>query len=142
LGYAGQVLRTFAVEAEPPPLYRDLHDAADAAFDAVTAVLRDGATAQDIVDAAGVIEDAGFTTWDDLVHGYGGGYLPPVIGSRNRPAGPLPSLRFAAGMTVVVQPNVVTRDGTAGVQTGELVLVTDDGAESLHDVPRGLRRVG
>jgi Xaa-Pro aminopeptidase len=108
----------------------------------VTAVLRDGATAQDIVDAAGVIEDAGFTTWDDLVHGYGGGYLPPVIGSRNRPAGPLPSLRFAAGMTVVVQPNVVTRDGTAGVQTGELVLVTDDGAESLHDVPRGLRRVG
>jgi Xaa-Pro aminopeptidase len=141
-GYAGQVLRTFAVEAEPPPLYRDLHDAADAAFDAVTAVLRDGATAQDVVDAAGVIEDAGFTIWDDLVHGYGGGYLPPVIGSRSRPAGPLPSLPFAAGMTVVVQPNVVTRDGTAGVQTGELVLVTDDGAESLHDVPRGLRRVG
>ena len=103
-GYAGQVLRTFAVEAEPPPLYRDLHDAADAAFDAVTAVLRDGATAQDVVDAAGVIEDAGFTIWDDLVHGYGGGYLPPVIGSRSRPAGPLPSLPFAAGMTVVVQP--------------------------------------
>jgi Xaa-Pro aminopeptidase len=141
-GYAGQVLRTFAVEAEPTPLYRQLHDAADAAFDAVMATLRDGATPQDVVDAAGVIEDAGFTIWDDLVHGYGGGYLPPVLGTRSRPAGRLPSLTFAAGMTVVVQPNVVTRDGSAGVQTGELVVVTADGAESLHDVPRGLRRVG
>jgi Xaa-Pro aminopeptidase len=141
-GYAGQVLRTFAVEADPTPLYRDLHDAADATFDAVVATLRDGATPQDVVEAAGVIEDAGFTIWDDLVHGYGGGYLPPVLGSRSRPAGPLPGLTFIAGMTVVVQPNVVTRDGKAGVQTGELVVVTRDGAESLHDVPRGLTRVG
>lgn len=141
-GYAGQVLRTFAVEADPTPLFRDLHDVADAAFDAVVGTLRDGATPQEVVDAAGVIEEAGFTTWDDLVHGYGGGYLPPVLGSRSRPAGPLPPLTFAAGMTVVVQPNVVTRDGTAGVQTGELVVVTPHGAESLHDVPRGLRRAG
>jgi Xaa-Pro dipeptidase len=141
-GYPGQVLRTFAVEADPTPLYRELHRVADAAFDAVLASLRDGATAQAVVDAAGMIEDAGFTTWDDLVHGFGGGYLPPVLGSRTRPAGPLPSLPFAAGMTVVVQPNVVTPDGTAGVQTGELVVVTADGAESLHHVPRGLRRVG
>lgn len=140
-GYAGQVLRTFAVEADPTPLYQDLHDVADAAFDAVMATLRDGATAQEVVDAASVIEDTGFTIWDDLVHGYGGGYLPPVLGIPSRPAGPLPSLTFAAGMTVVIQPNVVTRDGTAGVQTGELVVVTADGAESLHDMPRGLRRV-
>jgi hypothetical protein len=28
-------------------------------------------------------------------------------------------------MTGVIQPNVVTRDGKAGVQTGELVLITD-----------------
>jgi Xaa-Pro dipeptidase len=141
-GYAGQVLRTFAVEADPTPLYRDLHEVADAAFDAVVATLRDGATPQEVVEAAGVIEQAGFTVWDDLVHGYGGGYLPPVLGSRSRPAGPLPSQPFLAGMTVVVQPNVVTRDGAAGVQTGELVIVTPDGAESLHDVPRGFRRVG
>jgi hypothetical protein len=36
----------------------------------------------------------------------------------------------------------VTRDQIAGVQTGELVLVTGDGSERLHEVPRGLRRVG
>ena len=35
--HAGQVLRSFTVGAEPTPLYRDLHAAADAAFDAVAA---------------------------------------------------------------------------------------------------------
>jgi hypothetical protein len=39
---------------------------------------------------------------------------------------------------VVVQPNVVTPDETAGVQTGELLLVTESGAERLHTAPRGL----
>jgi Xaa-Pro aminopeptidase len=44
-------------------------------------------------------------------------------------------------MTVVVQPNVATRDGKAGVQTGELVLITRDGIERLHNFPRGFARV-
>ena len=35
-----------------------------------------------------VIEDAGFTIYDDLMHGFGGGYFPPVLGSRSRPAAP------------------------------------------------------
>ena len=135
--YGGQVLRTFAL-GEPPPLYAELHAVAQAAFDAITAVLRDGATPAEVIAAAGVIEDAGFTTIDDLVHGYGGGYLPPVLGSASRPAGPVPDDPFRAGMTVVVQPNVTTRDGKAGVQTGELVLITASGVESLHQLPPGL----
>jgi hypothetical protein len=45
-------------------------------------------------------------------------------------------------MTLVVQPNVVTRDQRAGVQTGELLLVTDQGPERLHHFPRGLQQVG
>ena len=45
-------------------------------------------------------------------------------------------------MTVVVQPNVVTIDESAGVQTGELLLVTEDGAESLHSFERGLLAAG
>ena len=40
-------------------------------------------------------------------------------------------------MTVVVQPNVVTRDHKAGVQVGELVRVTRTGFERLHTAPRG-----
>jgi Xaa-Pro aminopeptidase len=43
-------------------------------------------------------------------------------------------------MTVVVQPNVVTRDHTSGVQVGELVRVTQTGFERLHAAPRGFFR--
>ncbi|HEY6995966.1 MAG TPA: M24 family metallopeptidase [Xanthobacteraceae bacterium] len=139
--HSGQVLRSFAVGEDPPPLYRALHATADAAFDAAAAVLRHGATPAQVIEAAGVIEDSGFTIIDDLLHGYGGGYFPPILGSRSRPAGPIPQEPFEAGMTVVVQPNVVTRDGKAGVQTGELVLITATGIERLHAFPRGFARV-
>ena len=139
--YPGQVLRSFAVDAEPSPLYRDLHAAADAAFDAVAAVLKDGTMPSEVIDAASVIEQAGFTIIDDLLHGYGGGYLPPVLGSRSRPSAHIPDEPLRASMTVVIQPNVVTPDGKAGVQTGELVLVTATGIELLHAMPRGFTRV-
>jgi Xaa-Pro aminopeptidase len=130
--YPAQLLRTFYVDAEPTPLYRELHQVADAAFDAVAGALRPGATAADLAEAGRVIDDAGFTIRDDLVHGFVGGYWPPVIGART----PVPDFTFEAGMTVVVQPNVVTRDEQAGVQTGELLLVTGAGAERVHDFPR------
>jgi len=138
--YAGQVLRSFTVGADPTPLYRSLHEAAEAAFDAVTGVIRHGATMEEIVAAAGVIEECGFTIQDDLMHGFGGGYLPPIVGSRSRPAGPLPQMTLEENMTVVVQPNVVTPDYKAGVQVGELVRVTRQGFESLHSTPRGFFR--
>jgi len=140
--YAGQVLRTFTVDAEPTPLYRDLHATAEAAFDAVTRVVRHGATMQEIVDAAGVIESNGFTTCDDLMHGFGGGYFPPILGTSSRPAGPLPEMMLEENMTVVVQPNVITRERSAGVQVGELIRVTRTGFERLHGAERGFFRVG
>ena len=52
----------------------------------------------------------------------------------------VPDFTFQSGMTVVVQPNVVTKDESAGVQTGELVLVTDDGVERLHAYEPGFLR--
>jgi len=139
--HAGQVLRSFALGAEPTPLYRELHAVADAAFDAIASVLRAGAIPSQVIDASGVIEDAGLTVIDDLLHGYGGGYFPPILGTRSRPAGPIPEEPFETGMVVVIQPNVVTRDGKAGVQTGEMVRITDTGIERLHDFPRGFIRV-
>ena len=141
-GYSGQLLRTFAVGAEPAPLYRELHEVADAAFDALLDRVRPGATAAELVEASAVIGDAGFTTRDDLVHGFVGGYLPPVLGDTTRALEEIPDFMLEEGMTVVIQPNVVTLDESAGVQTGELVLVTRDGAERLHDYERGLLRVG
>ncbi|MGB9396055.1 MAG: M24 family metallopeptidase [Pseudolabrys sp.] len=134
--HPGQVLRSFAL-GTPNKLYRELHAAADAAFDAIAGVLKAGATPSQVIEASGVIEEAGFTIIDDLLHGYGGGYLPPILGCKSRPAGPVPPEPFRAGQTVVIQPNVVTRDGKAGVQTGEMVLITDTGIERLHSLPRG-----
>lgn len=134
--HPGQVLRSFAL-SQPTKLYRDLHAAADSAFDAIAAVLKAGATPAQVIEASGVIEDAGFTIIDDLLHGYGGGYLPPILGSKSRPAGPVPEEPFRAGQTVVIQPNVVTGDHKAGVQTGEMVLITETGIERMHTVPRG-----
>jgi Xaa-Pro aminopeptidase len=142
-GYPGQVLRTFTIAADPVPRYRDLHDVADAAFDAMTARLAPGATASEICEAAAdVILGAGYTIYDDLMHGYGGGYLPPVVSRAGLEARQAPGFTFAAGMTVVIQPNVITPDERAGVQTGELMLVTESGCESLHDCPRGFARIG
>ena len=139
--YGGQVLRSFTVGEEPTPLYRALHAAADAAFDAIAAVLKAGATPAQAIAASRVIEDAGFTIIDDLLHGFGGGYLQPVLGSTSRPSGPVPDTPFQANQTVVIQPNVVTRDGKAGVQTGQLVVITRNGIESLQHFPRGFARV-
>jgi Xaa-Pro aminopeptidase len=130
------VLRSFAL-GEPNRLYRDLHAAADTAFNAISSVLKAGATPAQVIEASGVIEDAGFTIIDDLLHGYGGGYLPPILGCKSRPAGPVPQEPFRAGQIVVIQPNIVTRDGKAGVQTGEMVLITAAGIERFHAIPRG-----
>ena len=139
--YTGQLLRTFTVADDPAPLYRELHDVADAAFDALFERVRPGATAEELVEASAVIGDAGFTTRDDLVHGFVGGYLPPVLGDKTRMLEEVPDFTLEEGMTVVIQPNVVTLDESAGVQTGELIAVTADGAQRLHDYERGLLRI-
>ncbi|MDC7788889.1 M24 family metallopeptidase [Rhodoplanes sp. TEM] len=138
-GYTGQILRTFFLGTEPDALYRELHAVADQVLDAVLARVKPGTRARELVEASRGIEDAGFTVIDDLVHGYGGGYLPPVLGTASRPSAGIPDLTLQAGMALVVQPNVTTRDGTAGVQTGNLVLVTETGWRSLQQYPRGWR---
>src|SRR2546430_15992158 len=66
--YPGQILRSFTVAAEPTPLFRKLYDTAEAAFDAVTRVIRGGTRMQESIDAPRVIEDAGFTGYDYPLH--------------------------------------------------------------------------
>jgi Xaa-Pro aminopeptidase len=137
-GYPGQLLRTIAVGGKPTSLYRDLHDVAESAFAAIVGRIRSGVHVRELVTAAELIAAAGFTIYDDLVHGFGGGYLPPVLRTQERQHEPIPDITLRAGMTIVVQPNVITVDERAGVQTGELLLVTEDGVERLHAAPQGL----
>ena len=42
---------------------------------------------------------------------------------------------------MVLQPNVIDEKQNAGIQVGELVVVTDKGAETLHTIPRTLNEI-
>jgi Xaa-Pro dipeptidase len=138
----GQVLRTFTMGEAPTPLYRELHDVGERAYEAIFEVLQPGCHVRELMVGARVIEDAGLSFYDDLVHGFGGGYLPPIIGSPTRQNAPLPDITLQQGMMLVIQPNVISKDRTAGIQTGEMVVITETGAQSLHTVARGLLQVG
>lgn len=136
--YPAQLLRTATVAAPPTPLYAHLHAVAEEVRDDVLARVVAGADPADLLAPLDRVRAEGLTTVDDLVHGLGGGYLPPVLSQRtNTPTG-LDAEPLRAGTTIVVQPNVCTTDLRAGVQTGEMVVVTDDGYRSLHQFPPGL----
>ena len=121
--------------------YQELHAVAEEVQKNIEAALKPGCTAAEIFELSSVIEKAGFSIWDDLTHGYGGGYLAPVLGCASRPAGPVPDFRFEKNMTLVVQPNIITKDAKAGVQTGGLVKITETGAERMQPYPSGLFKV-
>ena len=134
-GYAGQILRPFAIGTPPTTEYQHLYDVAVEAYHRIAGVLRDGATIDEVLDAAEYIHAAGFTICDDLLHGFGGGYLSPVLRTRRTSARPSQPFIFRENMVVVIQPNMITEDERMGVQVGELVRVTDSGVESLHRYP-------
>lgn len=140
-GYAGQGLRTFTVAADPTPLIADLHRVALDVYWAVRRAIRPGATHEDVWAASELIADSGYAIRDSLVHGFGIGLLPPNIRTRQTTQDDPPWV-FAEGQTLVIQPNVVSLDETAGVQTGDLCVVTADGCESLHSLPLDLIRTG
>ena len=141
-GYPGQVLRPFTIGVPPTATYQRLYDVAVEAFERITGVLRAGATVEEVLDAAEYIHEQGFTIYDDLVHGYGGGYLPPILRTHRTSATPTASFTYQENMTIVVQPNVISQDERAGVQVGELLRITRDSVESLHRSPMRFFRAG
>jgi Xaa-Pro dipeptidase len=135
-GYGGQCLRPFAIGAEPTPEYQRLYDVAEAAFYSVAKALKTGASPADVLAASDLIEDAGYSIYDDLVHGYGNGYLPPVLRTRGTSAEAAPAdFRYPENSLWVIQPNVITPDERMGLQVGDVVRVTANGAERLQEYP-------
>lgn len=139
-GYSGQVHRPVFVQADPTDEWLRLFDAARDAYDAVTRGMTPGSTEGDVIRNAGVIGERGYAIYDDLIHGYGTDYGPPLVdrscvqywnGGGEPPAG----RTIEEGMTIVVQPNPVTPDERMGLQLGALTVVTPTGAESLHTLP-------
>jgi Xaa-Pro aminopeptidase len=140
-GYAGQILRTFTIGAGPTPRYERLHQVALDAYTRIVDVLRPGTTVGEVLDAAEVVTESGFDIWDDLVHGFGGAYLPPIVRTRaNRGATHADDFEYPEGTLLVVQPNVI--DGMAGVQTGNSLQLTPDGAISTQSQPTRMIQCG
>lgn len=134
-GYAGQILRPFAIGTPPTTGYQRLYDVAVETYNRIVNVLREGATTEEVLDAAEYIHASGFTICDDLLHGFGGGYLAPILRTRRTSARPPQPFTFRENMTVVIQPNVIMPDERMGVQVGQLVRITRDSVESLHTYP-------
>lgn len=135
-GYTGQIQRPIFVGAEPTAEWQAMFDAALASYQAIRDVLRPGATEAEVIAAAEPIRAGGYEIYDDLVHGYGVDIMPPIVDRtqlHDSPEGG--GARFEGSTAVVVQPNPVTPDERMGLQLGELTIVRDGGAESLHGVP-------
>jgi Xaa-Pro dipeptidase len=135
-GYSGQILRSFTVDAEPTPLYQEMHDVAQSIYENILGVLRPGVTIGEILDQADGVEEAGFSIWDDLVHGFGGAYLPPILRTRKTRGATHPEdYEYQAGTVLVVQPNITTTDYKAGVQVGNCIHIGESGNEVLQNYP-------
>ncbi len=140
-GYAGQVLRSFTVAADPTPLYRRLFDTAEEVYHKIVDILRVGVTVGEILDVAELIDERGLAIFDDLVHGFGGAYLPPIVRTRQSRGATHPdSFAYPEGALIVVQPNVI--DGNAGVQLGNSVRISGTGLEVTQKYPMGFEMGG
>jgi Xaa-Pro aminopeptidase len=138
--YSGQVHRPIFVGAEPTAEWQRLFDTAKEAYDRIAAALRSGATEGDAIRAASVIGDSGYAIYDDLIHGYGTDYGPPLVDRScvehwRSGAEPPPGRTIERDTAIVIQPNPITPDERMGLQLGALTIVRDDGAECLHTVP-------
>jgi Xaa-Pro aminopeptidase len=135
-GYTGQIQRPIFVAAEPTAEWQELFNVALASYEAIRGILRPGTTEAEVIKAAEPIRAAGLEIYDDLVHGYGVDIMPPIV-DRTQLRHPPENggARFEQDTAIVIQPNPVTSDERMGLQLGELTVVREDGAQSLHGVP-------
>jgi Xaa-Pro dipeptidase len=136
-GYASDFGRTWIVGAGPDARQRLQFDVWRGVRDRVLAAIRPGATAADLVRAAGTAY--GRRPWPAhlyLGHGIGTDSAEmPLIGTDLGPAFD-ETLVLAAGMIVVLEP-IAWEDGYGGYRAEEIVAVTDDGHEQLTDYHYG-----
>ncbi len=140
--YAGQAHRPITVGVPPTPVYRKMFDLAVEAYTRILQALKPGATHVVIKKAASIIQDEGFTTFDATLHGWGLLIEPPRLDiDAVMIRRPVNEFVVQEGMLLVIQPNVVTRDGKRGLQVGNLVEITPTGARTLQKFPIKFMRI-
>jgi Xaa-Pro aminopeptidase len=139
--------RTFVV-GELADEVAELAKVARDALEAVRSLVRPGAVGADLYDAAcDVIEAAGHPTLrtrkegETLRHGFYFGLAHGVgLEVHEAPAiGPQSPDVLVAGDVIAIEPGVENLPGLGGVRFEDLVLVTNDGHETLTDFPYDLR---
>lgn len=133
-GYSGQIHRTFSIGEGPTAEWQKMHAAAMEAFDVLSKVIKDGATVSQAEEAAEIIHQRGYSTYDDLVHGVN--QYPPIFQTKTRKRHDSRDITFKENMVIVIQPNLMTADEKMGLQFGETLVVTKTGCESLNKYPR------
>lgn len=133
-GYSGQIHRTFSIGEGPTAKWQKMHDAAMEAFDVLSKVIKDGATTTEAEEAAEIIHQRGYSTYDDLVHGVN--QYPPIFQTKTRKRHDSREMIFRENMVVVIQPNLMSYDEKMGLQFGETLVVKKNGCESLNRYPR------
>ena len=131
-GYSTQIHRPFAIGKEPASTYRRLFDAAYECYESVRKICTPGTTSEQIVAATSAVEANGFTSFDSVFHGEAG--KSPELGTSSA-AHPVEQWTLEENMVHVIQPNPITKDGTAGLQLGAAVAVKPGGGEALHNYP-------
>lgn len=145
-GYSTQIHRPFSV-GSPSETYHDVFEVAEAAYENVVDAVVPGNGPADVHEALAPIEESPFKTYDVCLHGYGGGYLHPFVGTERSNYWPgaedtlTRGWTFEPGQVLVVQPNVVTEDETVGLQFGTTLIVTENGNENVHEFPSEFSQV-
>jgi Xaa-Pro aminopeptidase len=132
-GYCSDFGRT-VVAGEPPPGFRETHDAMLAAFEAGRAACRPGALARDVnaacrepIEAAGLGEHFRHR----MGHGIG-------LDVHERPfLSPEDHTPLEAGMTFTDEPSIIVPN-TFGMRIENIVVCADGGARVLNDYPNDL----
>ena len=140
--YSGQAHRPISVGGDPTAIYRRLFEVAVQAYERVFNVLKPGATNLEIQNAASIIQEEGFSTFDVTLHGWGLQIEPPRVDIKSvMIRRPLDEFVVQEGMLLIIQPNVVTPDGKRGLQVGNAVEITKSGARSLQKFPVKFMRI-
>jgi Xaa-Pro dipeptidase len=135
-GYCSDFGRTWLVGEEPTNQQQENFAKWRAILDAVLAVTKAGATSGDLARAA-IAANEGKKPWLPhfyLGHGIGTNAAEmPMIGTDLGQEFD-DNFVFPAGMLLVLEP-VVWEDGTGGYRSEEIVIITDDGYQSITDYP-------
>ncbi|TFV56994.1 aminopeptidase P family protein [Mycobacterium sp. PS03-16] len=135
-GYCSDFGRTWVVGEEPTARQHAQFDKWRSILDAVLSVTRAGATCGDLARAAIAAND-GVKPWLPhfyLGHGIGTNAAEmPMIGTDLGQEFD-DNFVFPAGMLLVLEP-VVWEDGTGGYRSEEIVVITEDGYQSITDYP-------